>query len=131
MAYDPLPQPTAPPPSGTNYSAEFGCFEGPEKLLEIWFSPAPYASTTGRHHASTTLADDADASDLSNSNSDSEMSDESSPVTPNESQLNLSLGFSNDLRTVDRALWDSMLATVKCTVLSVVSNAHVDAYLLR
>jgi S-adenosylmethionine decarboxylase len=118
MAYDPLPQPTAPTPSGTNYSAEFGCFEGPEKLLEIWFSPSPF---TGSHASST-----ADSS-----NSDSEMSDESSPATPNESQINLSIGFSNDLRTVDRALWDSMLATVKCTVLSVVSNAHVDAFLLR
>lgn len=110
MIYDPLPQPSAPPPSGTNYSAEFGCFEGPEKLLEIWFSPSPFAGSD---------------------NSDSEMSDESSPVTPNESQINLSLGFSNNLRTIDRALWDSMLATVKCTVLSVVSNAQLDAYLLR
>ncbi|OAC99512.1 hypothetical protein MUCCIDRAFT_181188 [Mucor lusitanicus CBS 277.49] len=100
MAYNSLPQPPpAPPPvSGTNYSAEHGCFEGPEKLLEIWFSP--------------------------------KMSDESSPATPNESQVNLSLGYSQDLRTVDRSLWDSMLATVKCTVLSIVSNAHVDAYLL-
>ncbi|CAO3654326.1 unnamed protein product [Mucor hiemalis] len=114
MAYDPLPQPTAPPPSGTNYSAEFGCFEGPEKLLEIWFSPSPF--TTSRSN--------------NGNGSDSEMSDESSPATPNESQTNLSLGFSSDLRTVDRAIWDSMLATVKCTVLSVVSNAHVDAYLL-
>ena len=115
MAYDPLPQPTAPPPSGTNYSAEFGCFEGPEKLLEIWFAPSPF---TGRSHNSN--------------HSDSEMSDESYPATPNESQLDLSLGYaSHDLRTVDRATWDSMLATVKCTVLSVVSNAHVDAYLLR
>lgn len=116
MAYDPLPQPTAPPPSGTNYSAEFGCFEGPEKLLEIWFSPSPF---TSKHSANN------------GNNSDSELSDESSPATPNESQINLSLGFSSDLRTVDRAIWDSMLATVKCTVLSVVSNAHVDAYLLR
>ncbi|KAG2237338.1 hypothetical protein INT48_009071 [Thamnidium elegans] len=109
MSCDLPPQPTAPPPSGANYSAEFGCFEGPEKLLEIWFSPTPF----------TSAAHDP--------NSDS---DESSPATPNESQINLSLGFSNDLRTVDRHLWDTMLATVKCTVLSVVSSAHVDAYLL-
>lgn len=105
------PQPTAPPPSGANYSAEFGCFEGPEKLLEIWFSPTPFTNAAAH-----------------DPNSDS---DESSPATPNESQINLSLGFSSDLRTVDRHLWDAMLATVKCTVLSVVSSAHVDAYLLR
>ncbi|EIE77853.1 hypothetical protein G6F46_002369 [Rhizopus delemar] len=110
MDYNIIPQPTAPPPSGTNYSAEHGCFEGPEKLLEIWFSPAPFKQAI-----------------LSNNNSDSE---ESTPATPNDSQINLSLGFSNDLRTVDRALWDSMLATVKCTVLNVIRNDHVDAYLL-
>ncbi|KAI7893631.1 adenosylmethionine decarboxylase [Mucor mucedo] len=118
MIHDPLPQPSAPPPSGTNYSAEFGCFEGPEKLLEIWFSPSPFA-------AAMTASNNS-----SNDHSDSEMSDESTPATPNESQINLSLGYSNNLRTVDRALWDSMLATVKCTVLSVVSNAQLDAYLL-
>jgi S-adenosylmethionine decarboxylase len=117
MICEPFLQPSAPPPaSGTNYSAEFGCFEGPEKLLEIWFSPSPHQS-----HRSYE----------SGNSSDSELSDESSPVTPNESTIDLSLGLSNDLRTVDRALWDAMLATVKCTVLSVVSNAHVDAYLLR
>ncbi|GAA5808588.1 hypothetical protein MFLAVUS_001979 [Mucor flavus] len=110
MSCDLPPQPTAPPPSGANYSAEFGCFEGPEKLLEIWFSPTPFTNAAAH-----------------DPNSDS---DESSPATPNESQINLSLGFSNDLRTVDRHLWDAMLATVKCTVLSVVSSAHVDAYLL-
>lgn len=118
MIHDPLPQPSAPPPSGTNYSAEFGCFEGPEKLLEIWFSPSPFTGATISNNRS-------------NDHSDSEMSDESSPGTPNESQINLSLGYSNNLRTVDRALWDSMLATVKCTVLSVVSNVQLDAYLLR
>ncbi|KAI8883799.1 adenosylmethionine decarboxylase [Backusella circina FSU 941] len=115
MICEPLLQPSAPPPaSGTNYSAEFGCFEGPEKLLEIWFSPSPHKNANRSYDSSGHSSD----------------SDESSPVTPNESTIDLSLGLSNDLRTVDRALWDSMLATVKCTVLSVVSNAHVDAYLL-
>ncbi|KAL7316266.1 spermidine resistance protein [Mucor circinelloides] len=125
MAYNSLPQPPpAPPPvSGTNYSAEHGCFEGPEKLLEIWFSPSPSFSRFDGQGV------DSLSASLTNSDSE-EMSDESSPATPNESQINLSLGYSQDLRTVDRSLWDSMLATVKCTVLSIVSNAHVDAYLL-
>jgi S-adenosylmethionine decarboxylase len=126
MAYSSLPQPPpAPPPvSGANYSAEHGCFEGPEKLLEIWFSPSPSFSRFDGQGV------DSLSTSLTNSDSE-EMSDESTPATPNESQVNLSLGYSQDLRTVDRSLWDSMLATVKCTVLSIVSNAHVDAYLLR
>ncbi|CEP12251.1 hypothetical protein [Parasitella parasitica] len=125
MTYNsPPPPPPAPPPvSGTNYSAEHGCFEGPEKLLEIWFSPTPFSSRFDGNSVNFL------STFLTNSDSE-EASDESSPATPNESQMNLSLGYSADLRTVDRSLWDSMLATVKCTVLSVVSNAHVDAYLL-
>ncbi|KAI9252655.1 adenosylmethionine decarboxylase [Sporodiniella umbellata] len=110
MEHNTIIQPNAPPPSGANYSAEHGCFEGPEKLLEIWFSPTPFKNTN-----------------LSNTNSDSE---ESTPNTPNDSQISFPIDCSSDLRTVDRALWDSMLATVKCTVLNVIRNDHVDAYLL-
>ncbi|KAI8984677.1 adenosylmethionine decarboxylase [Mycotypha africana] len=117
-----IPHPSAPPPSGANYSAEHGCFEGPEKLLEIWFSPAPFARPVSSHAQATTAR--------CTSNSDSEFSDESNPVTPNDSMINLSLGFSNDLRTVEKPIWDSMLATVKCTILNIVKNQHVHAYLL-
>ncbi|KAI7880602.1 S-adenosylmethionine decarboxylase [Lichtheimia hyalospora FSU 10163] len=67
---------------GANYSAEEGCFEGPEKLLEIWFSP----------------------------------------VIPKNENANL--------RQIERHVWDDMLATVKCTVLSIIRNPHADAYLL-
>jgi S-adenosylmethionine decarboxylase len=35
------------------------------------------------------------------------------------------------LRVVPRPVWEEMLAIVKCQVLSVVNNEHVDAYLLR
>ncbi|KAG1467504.1 hypothetical protein G6F56_004382 [Rhizopus delemar] len=91
MDYGTHSQPATPPLSGSNYSAEHGCFEGPEKLLELWFAP--------------------------------------SPVKKKSCEQNI-LDDTCDLRTVDRALWDSMLATVKCTVLSVMRNDHVDAYLL-
>ncbi|KAL0074047.1 adenosylmethionine decarboxylase [Phycomyces blakesleeanus] len=106
MVFDQLPLPSAPPPSGTNYSAEHGCFEGPEKLLEIWFSPQDNSSPI---------------------DTDSDLSDVSNPTTPKDSY---SFVFPKDLRTVEKPVWDSMLATVKCTVLSVVSNAYSDAYLL-
>ncbi|KDQ57575.1 hypothetical protein JAAARDRAFT_35268 [Jaapia argillacea MUCL 33604] len=65
-------------------------FEGPEKLLELWFAPFPSAlpdfstATHGRF----------------------------------------------GLRKVRRALWEEMLAIVKCQVLSVVEGDEIDAYLL-
>ncbi|KAI0268611.1 S-adenosylmethionine decarboxylase [Gloeopeniophorella convolvens] len=65
-------------------------FEGPEKLLEIWFAPSP--------------ADVPDAS----SNRDGR----------------------HGLRRVKRAVWEEMLAIVKCEVLSVIEGTETDAYLL-
>jgi len=55
-------------------------FEGPEKLLEVWFEPS------GRKM--------------------------------------------NSLRTVSRERWQAMLDDVNCKILSVVSNEHLDAFLL-
>ncbi|KAI0048314.1 S-adenosylmethionine decarboxylase [Auriscalpium vulgare] len=65
-------------------------FEGPEKLLEIWFAPSP-AHLPGAH-------------------------------TAPDGKFGL--------RTVARAMWEDMLAIVKCEVLSVVEGAETDAYLL-
>ncbi|KAI8098791.1 adenosylmethionine decarboxylase [Halteromyces radiatus] len=110
MIYNPVSPPPAPPPSGANYSAEQGCFEGPEKLLEIWFSPNPIISTSS--------LPSVDACD-------SDLSDISTPSTPNNDTY-----CDKNLRTVEKPVWDAMLATVKCTVLNVIHNAHVDAYLL-
>ena len=66
-------------------------FEGPEKLLEIWFAPSPAdvpgasSATDGRH----------------------------------------------GLRSVNRSVWEDMLAIVRCEILSVVEGTETDAYLLR
>ncbi|KAK0212985.1 S-adenosylmethionine decarboxylase [Desarmillaria ectypa] len=65
-------------------------FEGPEKLLEIWFAPSP-----------AHLPD-------ANSSADGKIG----------------------LRKVERAVWEGMLDIVKCSVLSMVSGADFDAYLL-
>lgn len=35
--------------AGENYSAQEGAFEGPEKLLEIWFSPSSKKLMTHQH----------------------------------------------------------------------------------
>ena len=71
-------------------------FEGPEKLLEIWFAPHAGALPPILAHADVHSDD---------------------PSRPG-------------LRAVKRHVWESMLAIVKCKVLSVVSGAHIDAYLL-
>ncbi|KAJ3749097.1 S-adenosylmethionine decarboxylase [Lentinula detonsa] len=65
-------------------------FEGPEKLLEIWFAPSASA-----------------------------VPDANSPENGR-----------TGLRKVPSAAWEEMLAIVKCQVLSVVSGAEMDAYLL-
>ncbi|KAF8449551.1 S-adenosylmethionine decarboxylase proenzyme [Terfezia claveryi] len=62
-------------------------FEGPEKLLEVWFVPSP-----------TMLPESAKP---------------------------------DGLKSVSRILWEVMLNIVKCKVLSVIQNEHVDAYLLN
>ncbi|CAG8597704.1 18235_t:CDS:2, partial [Racocetra fulgida] len=63
-------------------------FEGPEKLLEIWFEPSPNYIVKG--NSSTNIG----------------------------------------LRSVERKIWDDMLNIVKCKILNMIENDHVDAYLL-
>ncbi|PUU77661.1 S-adenosylmethionine decarboxylase [Tuber borchii] len=61
-------------------------FEGPEKLLEVWFTPSPEL------------------------------------LPPSASP--------EGLKCVSKERWEQMLDIVKCKVLSVLKNEHVDAYLL-
>ncbi|KAK3995515.1 S-adenosylmethionine decarboxylase proenzyme [Cladorrhinum sp. PSN332] len=61
-------------------------FEGPEKLLEVWFSPSPKALPAGVKEGG--------------------------------------------LKSVDPAIWETMLDMVNCKVLSIIKSDHVDAYLL-
>ena len=71
-----------------------GPFEGPEKLLELWFAEEPRDVTACRWS-------DPDA-------------------RPGHFGL----------RSVPKAVWETMLDIVKCKVLSVIQGTHVDAYLL-
>ena len=82
-------------------------FEGPEKLLEIWFSPStetlsppppPSAEFPSRR---TRLGSDGQAEEW------------------------------QGLRRVPREVWEDMLDIVKCKVLSFVEGDDIDAYLLR
>ncbi|KAF9575603.1 spermidine resistance protein [Mortierella alpina] len=91
----------------TNDNQEAGSFEGPEKLLEIWFGPAPYLLQGIR----TIPA-------------------ELQPA--NGSDLDDSVEGSNryGLRIVPKPIWDEMLAIVKCQVLNSIQNDCMDAFLL-
>jgi S-adenosylmethionine decarboxylase len=118
MIIDPAPIPAA----GDNYSAQQGCFEGPEKLLEIWFSPSPH--NLSRHQSIDDYFDP--------NGTDTEF-DPSEPASPNGTLYGDAFGytFQTGLRVVPKDVWDDMLAIVKCTVLSVMNNDNADAYLLR
>jgi S-adenosylmethionine decarboxylase len=79
-------------------------FEGPEKLLEIWFKKSNPLSKRKRQDSELTLHADIDWT---------------------------SEGFDRTgLRTVDPKYWKEMLAIVNCQVLSTLKNEHADAYLL-
>jgi S-adenosylmethionine decarboxylase len=87
-----------------------GPFEGPEKLLEVWFAPSPdllptrTVTSNGNGHAHDAVL----------------RTGESPAGEPFKG-----------LRTVPRAVWEEMLDIVKCKVLSVVEGDEIDAYLLR
>ena len=82
-----------------------GPFEGPEKLLEVWFAPSPEALPTS--------------------------SSSSSSLKPGRTSSSSSGDEYRGLRRVPREVWEEMLDIVKCKVLSVVEGEEVDAYLLR
>ncbi|KAF9179361.1 spermidine resistance protein [Haplosporangium sp. Z 11] len=92
----------------TNDTQEAGSFEGPEKLLEIWFGSAPYLLQGIR-----TIP-----AELQTTNGSDETDD--------------TLGGSDryGLRIVPKPVWDEMLAIVKCQVLNSIQNDCMDAFLL-
>ncbi|KAG0048134.1 spermidine resistance protein [Gryganskiella cystojenkinii] len=96
----------------TNDTQEAGSFEGPEKLLEIWFGPAPYL-LQGIRTIPTEL--------------------QSGSVTEESTSSDNSTTVGSDrygLRIVPKAVWDEMLAIVKCQVLNSIQNDCMDAFLL-
>ncbi|TYJ53751.1 S-adenosylmethionine decarboxylase proenzyme [Cryptococcus floricola] len=80
-----------------------GPFEGPEKLLELWFAPS--------------LAELPDAPESSLAGGL-----KSRPVKDGEQR--------KGLRKVPKEVWEEMLDIVKCKVLSTVEGDDLDAYLL-
>lgn len=97
-----LQRPTSPSPSSS--SEPDGPFEGPEKLLELWFSPSvealpPLPPATTSHPRRRP------------------------PPAGGATEW-------QGLRAVPREVWEDMLDIVKCKVLSFVEGEEIDAYLL-
>jgi len=135
--FDNIVPPSVPPIQGDNYSAQAGCFEGPEKLLEIWFSPSPYhlarhQKLRGYDECEYELSDDSAPQSPTQSGSDLSDDDSSrfSPEPIRREQHGNFNAYQMGLRTISKLVWDDMLAIVKCTVLNVIKNENVDAYLL-
>lgn len=111
-------------------------FEGPEKVLEIWFRPVE-----GKISPRVSLA--SIARDIENlSESDVSVDDVEEIVDCARPKHGYPVDVFQDrdgqwqyrrsgLRLVERALWEEMLSIVKCQVLNVINNECVDAYLLR
>jgi S-adenosylmethionine decarboxylase len=93
-----------------------GPFEGPEKLLEVWFAPSP--DLLPQHKFSSSLNGSANGHGAAR---DAVLR---AGVSPSGETF-------QGLRTVPRAVWEEMLDIVKCKVLSVVEGDEIDAYLLR
>lgn len=126
---------TVAPAAGDNYSAQQGCFEGPEKLLELWFSPSPHklrrvSCVRGCNSLlPSPIGTDSDISEPSTPDGSYVDQDVLSYAAFKANQLRKYDGAG--LRVVPKPVWDEMLAIVRCTVLSTIRNDHVDAYLLR
>ncbi|WWC93968.1 S-adenosylmethionine decarboxylase proenzyme [Kwoniella sp. B9012] len=84
-----------------------GPFEGPEKLLEVWFAPS--------------------VDQLPESQPSSSSSSSNTKTYRTRSKGN---GELKGLRKVPKEVWEEMLDIVKCKVLSVVEGDEIDAYLL-
>jgi len=88
----------------------FEAFEGPEKLLEVWFV----------NPRDIQIKKDA-------------KTNEDSTVKTNGTHGDLKDGKVNNkrlLRSVDRQRWEDALNLVRCKILSVIQNDHFDSYLL-
>ncbi|KAI9096188.1 S-adenosylmethionine decarboxylase [Phlyctochytrium arcticum] len=121
-------------------------FEGPEKVLEIWFrpsngkdSPIPYPtappSPTSPQQSSVAqiienLSEDEVSLDDVDEIVDCARPKHNYPVDVFQDNSGQWQYRRSGLRTVERAVWEDMLSIVKCQVLNVIENECVDAYLL-
>lgn len=117
-----------PHPLGDGVVVTENVFEGPEKLLEIWFHPSE--ASAARHHQRFNAVRDADRSEnSSDAGGDGDVN--GSPHGDRHCLNNPEHKQAIGLRCIPRHIWEDMLTLVRCQVLSTIHNEHIDAYLLR
>ncbi|RSH81525.1 spermidine resistance protein [Saitozyma podzolica] len=99
-----------------------GPFEGPEKLLEVWFAPSPEELPLSQGHDAGNGAGSSSSATAATTVNGSGRSYRG-PTPGGQGEL-------KGLRRVPREVWEEMLDIVKCKVLSVVEGEEIDAYLL-
>ena len=133
-----------------------GPFEGPEKLLEVWFAPSFDALPEPSHLIKKGLSRRNEPISSRSTPSGSTFSSSHNAQAgcsgrfqvdevPSGQLQSLNLNSANGahgnsesgpsryrgLRTVPKEVWEEMLDRVRCKVLSVVEGDELDAYLLR
>ena len=119
-----------------------GPFEGPEKLLEVWFAPSADELPERDEDlaASFVARRDGAAGGLHVNGSGDGIASGSGSGSGSVNGNGLKQRTRHDgmkpeneyrgLRKVPREVWEEMLDIVKCKVLSVVQGEELDAYLL-
>lgn len=118
-----------------------GPFEGPEKLLEVWFAPSadalPEASTSAARQLPGPTRPPRRAHNNRRGSVPTQQQQQQQLVNGSDGAAAAAAAVSGEreawrgLRTVPREVWEDMLKVVKCQVLSVIEGDQVDAYLLR
>ena len=114
-----------------------GPFEGPEKLLEVWFAPsADELPERDEDLAASFVARQQQQQQQQAQNGDVNGGGSGNQHGGLLKQRARHDGMKADneyrgLRKVPREVWEEMLDIVKCKVLSVVQGEELDAYLLR
>ncbi|KAJ3099100.1 spermidine resistance protein [Phlyctochytrium planicorne] len=115
-------------------------FEGPEKLLEIWFKtpsvrrPSVVDGPLLFSHGHTIIPNGSCSdSESSDSGVDSLQGAPAHPYMANtytDDETGKVMYRRTGLRVVPRPVWEEMLSIVKCQVLSTIHNEYMDSYLL-
>jgi S-adenosylmethionine decarboxylase len=117
-----------------------GPFEGPEKLLEVWFAPSADELPERDEDLAASFVSRRDRELSGNGHGDvNGVAGGSGSGNGHAHGLKQRIrheGMKEDseyrgLRKVPREVWEEMLDIVKCKVLSVVQGEDLDAYLLR
>ena len=108
-----------------------GPFEGPEKLLEVWFAPSASTLPTLQPIAgSSRVRPLQQATHRGGGGDHTQVLSQTTQQLGDGGRPDAAMQW-DGLRRVPREVWEEMLAIVQCQVLSVIQGEEIDAYLLR